>query len=99
MAGQFLILPHQRELGCCTLSTGEQFLMIAGLVDDFDASTFQFSPIRKSTNPSFVLERPDADPDDLRGAILLPDLGDSVLQIVEIGPKFDSQIPIKKGGC
>jgi hypothetical protein len=70
-----LLRPHQRELGRCALSTGEQFLIIAGLVDDFDAGVFQrqFSPLPKSTSPGFIIEQPLADPDDLRGALLLPD--------------------------
>jgi hypothetical protein len=86
-AGCFLLMPNQRALGLCSLSTGEQFLTIAGRVDDFDAASFrrQFSPVRKVTKPGFVLHQPRADPDTLRGAILLPDLGDGTLRIVEIG--------------
>jgi hypothetical protein len=99
MAGQFLLMPNQRELGCWTLSTGEQFLIIAGLVDDFDAGSFrrQFSPLQQATSPGFVLEQPHSDPDDLRGALLLPDRGDGVLRIVEIGPSFDLTLPDSSG--
>lgn len=101
LAGEPLIMPHQRDLGRCTLSTGEQFLIIAGLVDDFDAGLFRrhFSPLQEATIPGFIIERENVDRDDLRGAILLPDLGDGVLKIVDIGQDFDSAAPKDTAHC
>jgi hypothetical protein len=71
------------------LSTGERFFVIAGLVSDFDAHGFRknVQPFGDDTELGFLDKPPpDADPDDLRGAIMLSILDDGVLRIVEIGP-------------
>lgn len=73
------------------LSTGERFFVIAGLVSDFDAHGFRkhVQPFDDDTEVGFLdTPPPDADPDDLRGAIMLPILDDAVLRIVEIGPAY-----------
>ena len=47
--GQLFLMPNQCELGRCTLSTGDQFLIIAGLVEDFDAGGFRrFTPLQEA---------------------------------------------------
>ena len=72
--GSLMLLPNQHELGRIMLSSGEAFLIIAGLVTDFDAEAFQrqHQPFYDTTEVAFSQSIPDADPDDLRGAILLP---------------------------
>jgi hypothetical protein len=73
------------------LSTGEQFFVIAGLVDDFDAHRFRehVQPFDDDTEARFLDQPPpDLDRDDLRGVIMLPILDDGVLRIVEIGPAY-----------
>jgi hypothetical protein len=88
--GRFFPLSNQRELGRAMLSTGEEFLLIAGLVDDFDAQSFQkhHQPVPETTEIGFFQEQLDVQSDDLRGAILLPAIRDGMLRIVEIGPAF-----------
>ncbi len=87
--GRLLLSPNQRELGRCMLSSGDQFLIIAGLVDDFDAGGFRrHTPLQEVTSLGFLPEQPHSDPDELRGAILLPDTEDGILRIVEIGPAY-----------
>jgi hypothetical protein len=89
--GEFSLMPRQRELGRFQLSTGEIFLIIAGLVDDFDARAFRsaFFPLNETTTLGFAIEPPDAKRDDLRGAIMLSDLGDGLLRIIDIGQEFN----------
>jgi hypothetical protein len=84
--GELSLMPLQQELGRLRLSTGETFLIIAGLVDDFDALAFQsaFFPLNETTTPGCTIEPPDAKRDDLRGAIILPDSGDGVASILKI---------------
>jgi hypothetical protein len=70
--GRFFLLPNQRELGRVALSSGEEFLIIAGLVDDFEAESFRqrHQPAPETTEIDFFQDQPHAHPDDLRGAIL-----------------------------
>ena len=89
--GSLMLLPNQHELGRIMLSSGEAFLIIAGLVTDFDAEAFQrqHQPFYDTTEVAFSQSIPDADPDDLRGAILLPAIQDEgILKFAEIGPAF-----------
>jgi hypothetical protein len=82
---------RQHQIGEVILSTGEMFFVIAGLVDDFDARGFQqhVQPFGECTEPAFLeTPPPDTDPDNLRGAIMLPVLSDGVLRIIEIGPAY-----------
>jgi hypothetical protein len=89
--GRLGLQPNQKELGHIFLSTGEEFFVIAGLVKDFDANTFrrQHQPLSQNMDSTF-LQQPayDGDPDNLRGAILLPAISDGVLRIVEVGPAY-----------
>jgi hypothetical protein len=89
--GRPLLQRNQLQIGEMALSTGEMFFIIAGLTDDFDAQGFQqhVQPLGEDTEPAFLdALPPDADPDNLRGAIMLPVLDDGVLRIVEIGPAY-----------
>jgi hypothetical protein len=90
-SGSLMLLPNQHELGRIMLSSGEVFLIIAGLVTDFDAEAFQrqHRPFYDTTEVAFSQTIPDADPDDLRGTILLPAIKDEgILRVAEIGPAF-----------
>jgi hypothetical protein len=91
--GRLLLLPHQRQLGHVMLSSGEEFLIVATLVNDFDAQEFRrlYQPSSESCEVAYLQETPRGDPDRLRGAILVPALNDGVLRIVEIGPAFITQ--------
>ena len=88
--GSLLLLPHQQDLGHVTLSTSEEFFIIAALVNDFDAEDFRqmFQPFSESCEVGFFQEPPHGDSDGLRGAIVLPAIHDGVLRIVEIGPAY-----------
>jgi hypothetical protein len=89
--GRPFIQSNQHLIGEAALSTGEMFFIIAGLVDDFDARGFQehVQPFGEDPEPTFLdAPPPDTDPDNLRGAIMLPVLNDGVLRIVEIGPAY-----------
>jgi hypothetical protein len=88
--GRVLLQSNQHEIGHAALSTGEDFFVIAGLVDDFDAQAFcqRHQPFAEDTEIGFLHEPPNTDPDDLRGAIMLPALRDGVLRIVEVGPAY-----------
>jgi hypothetical protein len=88
--GRVSLRPNQHQIGHVALSTGEDFFVISGLVDDFDAQTFRqhHQPFADDTQIGFLHEPPGADFDDLRGTIILPALGDGVLRIVEIGPAY-----------
>jgi hypothetical protein len=88
--GGLFLQPNQHQLGHVLLSTGEEFFIIAGLVDDFDAQAFRqnHQPFAEDTEIGFLQEPPGVHPDDLRGAIMLPALRDGVLRIVEIGPAY-----------
>jgi hypothetical protein len=93
LGGSLMLLPNQYGLGRTVLSSGEVFLIIAGLVTDFDAEAFQrqHRPFYDTTEVAFLQTIPDADPDDLRGAILLPSTKDEgILRVAEIGPAFIS---------
>jgi hypothetical protein len=85
---QLSLRPNQTELGRVVLSNGELFLVIAGLVEDFDLDRFrrETQPLNEKTRSPFVMELPaGVDPDELRGGIFLPAIRDGVLRIVEIG--------------
>jgi hypothetical protein len=89
--GGVALQPNQHQIGEVALSTDERFFVIAGLVSDFDAHGFRkhVQPFDDDTEAGFLdTPPPDADPDDLRGAIMLPILDDGVLRIVEIGPAY-----------
>jgi hypothetical protein len=91
--GSLMLLPNQHELDRVMLSSGEVFLIIAGLVKDFNAETFQrqHRAFYATAEPGFSQTIPDADPDDLRGAILLPAIKDEgILRVAEIGLAFIS---------
>jgi hypothetical protein len=92
--GELLLRPNQRNLGRVMLSSGEEFLIIAGLVKDFDAEGFRqrHQPFSESCEVGFFQEQPHADPDHLRGAILLPAVNDGVLRIVEIGTAYITEL-------
>lgn len=81
---------NQHQIGHVGLSTGEEFFIIAGLVDDFDAQAFRrlHQPFGDDTEIGFLEEPEGVDSDDLRGAIILPALNDGVLRVVEIGPNY-----------
>jgi hypothetical protein len=68
------LLPHQRELGHVTLSNGEEFFVIAALMNDFDAQDFRrlYQPSSPACEVGYLQEEPQVDPDGLRGAILGP---------------------------
>jgi hypothetical protein len=86
--GQLLLRPNQTELGRVVPANGELFLVIAGLVEDFDSDRFrrQTQPLNEKTWSPFVMEPPaGVDPDKLRGCIFLPGTREGVLRIVEIG--------------
>jgi hypothetical protein len=88
--GELLLRANQRNLGQVTLSSGEEFLIIAGLVKDFDAEGFRrtHQPFSKGSDVGFFQKPPHSDPDHLRGAIMLPADNGGVLRIVEIGPAY-----------
>ena len=56
--GQLLLYPNQTDLGRVTLSNGELFLIIAGLVDDFYLDRFrrQMDLLRLTPNKLAILE-------------------------------------------
>jgi hypothetical protein len=88
--GRLRLQSNQKELGHIFLSTGEEFFVIAGLVKDFDANTFRrrHQPFTRNVETAYLQTPANDDPDDLRGAILLPAIRDGVLRIVEIGPAY-----------
>jgi hypothetical protein len=88
--GRLGLQSNQKELGHILLSTGEEFFVIAGLVKDFDVNTFRcrHQPFSQNTERAVLQAPAYDDPDDLRGAILLPAISDGVLRIVEIGPTY-----------
>ena len=85
--GDLLLRPNQRNLGRVALSSGEEFFIISGLVNDFDAEGFRqtHQPFSANCEVGFFQEPPHIDPNGLRGAILLPANNDGVLRIVEMG--------------
>lgn len=92
--GQLLLRPNQTELGRIVLSNGELFLVIAGLVGDFDLDSLRREtlPLNEKNSSPFVMEPPSGgDLDELRGGIFFPGTKDGVLRIVEIGPAFTGQ--------
>jgi hypothetical protein len=88
--GDLLLRPNQRNLGRVALSSGEEFFIIAGLVNDFDAEGFRqrYQPFSANCEVGFCQEPAHTDHDGLRGSILLPAISDGVLRIVEIGPAY-----------
>jgi hypothetical protein len=89
--GDLLLRPNQRNLGRVALPSGEEFFIISGLVNDFDAEGFRraHQPFSANCEVGFFQEPPPhIDPDGLRGAILLPANNDGVLRIVEMGPAY-----------
>jgi len=65
--GELLLRANQRNLGDVTLSSGEEFFVIAGSVKDFDAEGFRqrHQPFSKSCEVGFFQEQPHIDPDHL----------------------------------
>ena len=81
---------NQRTLAQTTLSNLEEFVIVASTVTDFDADLFQrtHQPSSPNAKLGFLEVPPHTDPDQLRGALLLPGGDHHPLRIVEIGPAF-----------
>jgi hypothetical protein len=88
---QLALAPDQKEVGRCTLSTGDKFVIISGIFDDFDATSFwhQYQARLQETERISILPKlPYSDPKQLGGALCLPIREDHVLRLVVIGPEF-----------
>jgi hypothetical protein len=88
---QLTLGPDQKEIGSFILSTGDKFMIISGVFDDFDATSFWHQHQARSQEIeriSILPERPYSDPRQLGAAVCLPVRKDNVLRLVVLGPEF-----------